>query len=371
MFLLLFVLLAFPTTVLGGCMIQPDANGHVDIQNSVTTIQQDAFRDCTSLVSVNIPDSITTIEEYAFKGCTSLVKVNIPNSVTILKQRVFQECSSLVNIDIPNSITTIGVGAFSLCTSLVNIKISNNLTTILTGAFASCYSLVNINIPTSVTTIDSHAFQHCHSLVNINIPNSVTTFGSSVFYDTPCGPSISPPVSLFLCQRVGYNHWMQLMYKTENLVDEVSENLNNFVAQVQKNITTVNNSVTALEHGFQDIREVMGTNTLRIKLLDDWKQEMLGEFNGMRDDVVDLQNDITKLESSTDINSIIQDVLDAIPHSKNYTEEINMLQANNTALQKQLDDTTADLKKEIAALKAMIEALQKPCVCEEKHGCRP
>eukprot|EP00039_Didymoeca_costata_P015063 m.251204 g.251204 ORF g.251204 m.251204 type:complete len:54 (+) comp16146_c0_seq20:645-806(+) len=53
-----------------------------------------------------------------------------------------------------------------------------------------------------------------------------------------------------------------------------------------------------------------------------------------------------------------------------------MLQANNTALQLRLDDTTVykqlnESKKEIAALKAMIEALQKPCVCEEKHGCRP
>ena len=45
------------------------------IPNSVTSIGNSAFRNCTSLTSVTIPDSVTSIEGGAFYGCTSLTSV--------------------------------------------------------------------------------------------------------------------------------------------------------------------------------------------------------------------------------------------------------------------------------------------------------
>ena len=57
---------------------------NVIVEEGVTTIEEDAFRNCTSLTSVIIPDSVTSIGNYAFNDCTSLTSVVIPDSVTTI-----------------------------------------------------------------------------------------------------------------------------------------------------------------------------------------------------------------------------------------------------------------------------------------------
>ena len=65
-----------------------------------------------------IPNSVTTIGEEAFGGCKSLVNINIPNSVTTIGRSAFKYCNSLTNINIPNSVTAIEDGAFCRCKNL-------------------------------------------------------------------------------------------------------------------------------------------------------------------------------------------------------------------------------------------------------------
>ncbi|MBN2922176.1 MAG: leucine-rich repeat protein [Lactobacillus sp.] len=52
------------------------------IPNSVTSIGDSAFWDCTSLFSIIIPDSVTSIGSCAFSNCSSLSNIVIPASVT-------------------------------------------------------------------------------------------------------------------------------------------------------------------------------------------------------------------------------------------------------------------------------------------------
>ena len=151
------------------------------IPNGVTTIGEEAFGGCESLVNINIPNSVTTIGRGAFKGCKSLISINIPNSVTTIGNLAFWDCKSLVNINIPNSVTTIGKVAFSHCDSLTSINIPNSVTTIGKCAFDGCKSLTNINIPNSVTTIEDRAFRGCENLPSHIKSDIRQRFGEKVF----------------------------------------------------------------------------------------------------------------------------------------------------------------------------------------------
>ncbi len=65
------------------------------ISNSVASIDNYAFSNCTNLTSVIISDSVTTIGEYCFSGCTKLTSIVIGNSVTSIGYDAFYNCSSL------------------------------------------------------------------------------------------------------------------------------------------------------------------------------------------------------------------------------------------------------------------------------------
>ena len=155
----------------------------INIPNSVTSIERGAFSGCTSLTDINIPNSVTSIGERAFSGCTSLTDINIPDAVKSIEPETFSGCTRLTDINIPNSVTSIGYEAFYNCTRLTDINIPNSVTSIERSTFLLCTGLTSINIPGSVTTIGSNAFYDCTSLTDINIPNSVTSIGEQAFYN--------------------------------------------------------------------------------------------------------------------------------------------------------------------------------------------
>ena len=90
------------------------------IKDGTRIIADSAFR-WSGITNVTIPDSVTSIGNYAFEDCTSLTSVTIPNSVTSIGSSAFDSCRSLRNVTIPNSVTSIGFGAFYDCTNLANV----------------------------------------------------------------------------------------------------------------------------------------------------------------------------------------------------------------------------------------------------------
>ena len=154
------------------------------IPNSVDSIYNYAFYNCSSLTSVTIPNSVTTIGSYAFSGCSSLTSINIPENVTSIGDNAFRNCSSLIAINIPNSVTSIGEYAFYKCSLLTSVTIPNNVTSIGNYAFGYCSSLTSItSLAETPPTISSNTFNEVNKSIPVDVPcGKVSTYKSAQYW---------------------------------------------------------------------------------------------------------------------------------------------------------------------------------------------
>ena len=227
----------------------------VVLPTTITSIENNAFCNCTNLKKVNIPNTITSIDYNAFCNCTNLKKVNIPNSVTSIGSSAFSGCTGLTSITIPDSITSIGSSAFSECTGLTSITIPDSITIINRETFFGCADLTSVIIPNTVTKISYAAFSNCSGLTNITIPNSVTIIENYAFSNCSGLTSITIPNGVI---SIGYYAFGRCSGLTSIRVDEnntVYDSRDNCNAVIEKDTnklvfgcknTTIPNSVTSI-----------------------------------------------------------------------------------------------------------------------------
>lgn len=124
----------------------------------VTIIGASAFNGRTLPTEVIIPDTVTTIENAAFMNCTSLETIIIPDSVTYIGESAFQGCTALKNVVIGNGVKEIGDIAFKGCTDLTSLDLGDSVEIIGNGAFFGCTALTKVYVPSTVKNIGSFAF---------------------------------------------------------------------------------------------------------------------------------------------------------------------------------------------------------------------
>lgn len=191
--------------------------------DSITTIPQNTFSNCTNLEYVYLPN-INTIEDSAFYKCTRLgldrtiggtgstKLIEFPLLQTI-GNRVWCDCTSLVSIMFGKTIQSIGSGAFYGCTSLISVNLTsggtgsagtNFISEIPDSCFYGCTNLASIGITDKLTkigssafygcnmsefhfettrmkTIESSAFENCSGLEYIVLPETITSLSSGAF----------------------------------------------------------------------------------------------------------------------------------------------------------------------------------------------
>ena len=116
-----------------------DENGHAEIPVGTLYIKDEAFMNCSKLVSVTIPDTVLEIRDRAFFGCKNLASIELPAYVRLIAPSAFNGCTSLASV------------VFSSIGALL----------IEEQAFAGCTSLTDVEFKTPPDVIVRHAFEGC------------------------------------------------------------------------------------------------------------------------------------------------------------------------------------------------------------------
>ncbi len=157
-----------------------DSLTSITIPSSVTSIHKNAFYKCYNLSCIYVDSQnpvYCSIDGHLFsKDRTMLfrytagnknISYTLPESVISIDDASFEDCTHLINITLPNSLTLIGDGAFGGCSSLKSISIPESVTRIGNFAFNECNNLKNITIPNSISNIDFYTFRNCSNLTDV------------------------------------------------------------------------------------------------------------------------------------------------------------------------------------------------------------
>ena len=87
----------------------------------------------------------------------TLKRVTIPNSLTSIGDYAFYQCSNLESVNIPTNLDKIGIGVFQNCTKLASMDLQS-VTSIGSNAFVNCHAFITLTIPATVTSIGNNAF---------------------------------------------------------------------------------------------------------------------------------------------------------------------------------------------------------------------
>ena len=180
------------------------------IKSGCKIIGAGAFLGGVALKSVTIPDTVTKIDDYAFRSCSRLTTVTFGSNSTLkeIGKEAFRGCKGIVllgggitSITIPDSVERIGRGAFRECDKLASItlpftgrtKAPNERHSHFGYIFGANGYLDNSKyIPSSLTTVNitkaeyigDNAFYGCSNLIYLEIYDSdkLEHIGQNAFY---------------------------------------------------------------------------------------------------------------------------------------------------------------------------------------------
>jgi len=130
---------------------------------------------------ISLPNSIASISEDSFRDCSHLTSIIIPESVASIARFAFSHCENLSSIVIPDSVISIGYGAFEYCCCLNEVKLSKRLISIENCVFVGCIWLTHIDLPDNLVSIGDWVFSDCVRMASITLSDSIEHIGNNMF----------------------------------------------------------------------------------------------------------------------------------------------------------------------------------------------
>lgn len=244
-------------------------NGTLTLSNNLKTIGKSAFYNCLGFKgSLTLPNSVTTIGASAFERCSGFTSLKLSDALSVIPSNAFERCTSLSGIlVIPNSVTEIGSYAFRNCTGFNGtLTLSSNLKTIKERAFCGCSKFTgSLTLPNSVTTIGIVAFEGCSGFTNLTLSNALSVIPERAFFKcTSLSGNLVIPNSVteigdgafYYCK--GFNGTLTLSSKLKTIGKEAFYSCSGFTGAL-----TFHESVTAIgADAFYDCPGFKGSLTL-------------------------------------------------------------------------------------------------------------
>lgn len=175
----------------------------IDFNHNCTSIGESAFRHCHSLPSQEVQKLLkgcTSIGEAAFYEGRNITTLTIPNTVTTIGNQAFQECTALTDVTFTGTnadkvqLSSLGEKAFKDCYKLVNFNLQTetpNFKSMGDYCFERCHELSTTAVNSNIlhrfqgTTINQGVFRCCCTgLTEVIIPSTITTIKNKGFHGT-------------------------------------------------------------------------------------------------------------------------------------------------------------------------------------------
>ncbi len=307
-----------------GCEKLTDA----DLPQKLESISDLAFYRC-AMDTVNIPDSVTSINSDAFSENMNLKTLTVGNSLTALPVDCFDQCKSLTSVTLGKKVEYVGNSCFSGCKALTDLKINSAGIKLGESAFFSA-PLTNFNdwkkikgdikyntfrygdfesidITKNVTSIAYASFSGCSNLAEINIAPEILKINYASFDGTKWSESQKDGV-MYL-EHFLYNYRGTMPKDTTVNVKDTTLSLADYALYNQTNLTSIK-----LNDGLKRIgdRSLSGTSISSINIPASVEQIGNLAFAGC-----------TKLENITiDASNKYYKSVDGVLYNKDMTELI-------------------------------------------------
>ena len=180
---------------------------HLIIPDTITYLDEDAFRAMPNLLSVYIGNGIRILQMWNFGDCRRLQLLtissenphlrvygglvlskdgkmlytslfdrrhyDIPEGVETVNQIAFWYNQRLESLSFPCSLRTIGDNSFSFLPRLRKVILPEGVENVSTQCFQMCENLEYVDLPSTLKQLDTHAFYGCRSLKKVIIRSDV------------------------------------------------------------------------------------------------------------------------------------------------------------------------------------------------------